>query len=545
MGGPIMRTRLTVVTQVLAPLLLLVVGMALPSLAHDPASLAKLGKVSFPVSCNVAAQTEFEIAMAYYHSFAWPENKASLERVLQADASCGMAHWGRALGMLDNPFLWPGSLSPKVLSEGQAAIDAARAAGLKTQREKDYVEALAVFFKDSDTLSHRARATAFETAMLEVSTRYPSDSEATVLYALVLSANFDPADKKYTNQLKAARTLEPIFVKQPDHPGVAHYLIHSYDYPPIASQGLEAAKRYAKVAPDATHALHMPSHIFTRVGYWRDSVESNRQSARIDGDRTMNSAHAYDYMVYAQLQLVQDRAAGEVLAHARSVTTKADHVAAAYAYAAMPARIALERGAWAEAARLTLEPAAEAYPWKKYPQSEAVNAFARGVGAAMTGDAAAAQIEIVRLRALRDTATERKIGYWAEQIDIQAEVVRGLASCAAGKSDECVATLRAAADREDATEKHVVTPGPIVPAREVLAMVLLKEGKAAEAMQGFETVLTREPNRYRAVAGAMQAAERAGDATKAAAFAERVVDQTSTADSQRPEIAQARRVLGK
>jgi hypothetical protein len=545
MGGPIMRTRLTVVTQVLAPLLLLVVGMALPSLAHDPASLAKLGKVSFPVSCNVAAQTEFEIAMAYYHSFAWPENKASLERVLQADASCGMAHWGRALGMLDNPFLWPGSLSPKVLSEGQAAIDAARAAGLKTQREKDYVEALAVFFKDSDTLSHRARATAFETAMLEVSTRYPSDSEATVLYALVLSANFDPADKKYTNQLKAARTLEPIFVKQPDHPGVAHYLIHSYDYPPIASQGLEAAKRYAKVAPDATHALHMPSHIFTRVGYWRDSVESNRQSARIDGDRTMNSAHAYDYMVYAQLQLVQDRAAGEVLAHARSVTTKADHVAAAYAYAAMPARIALERGAWAEAARLTLEPAAEAYPWKKYPQSEAVNAFARGVGAAMTGDAAAAQIEIVRLRALRDTATERKIGYWAEQIDIQAEVVRGLASCAAGKSDECVATLRAAADREDATEKHVVTPGPIVPAREVLAMVLLKEGKAAEAMQGFETVLTREPNRYRAVAGAMQAAERAGDAKKAAAFAERVVDQTSTADSQRPEIAQARRVLGK
>ena len=540
-----MSTRRTVIALFLGWLMILAVGITLPTLAHDSAGVAKLGKVTFPVSCNAAAQKEFEIAMAYYHSFAWPENKAALERVVQADPSCGMAHWGRALGILDNPFLWPGSLSPKVLGDGQAAIDAARAAGLKTQREKDYVEALAVFFKDSDKLNHRTRATAFETAMLEVATRYPSDTEATILYALVLSANFDPADKKYTNQLKAARTLEPIFTKQPDHPGVAHYLIHSYDYPPIATQGLDAAKRYSKIAPDATHAQHMPSHIFTRVGYWRDSVESNRQSARIDGDKTVNSPHAYDYMVYAQLQLVQDRAAAEVLAHARGVATKTDHIAAAYAYAAMPARIALERGAWADAAKLTLDPAAEAYPWKKYPQSEAVNAFARGVGAAMNGDAAAAQIEVVRLRALRDTATERKIGYWAEQIDIQAEVVRGLASCAAGKSDECVATLRAAADREDATEKHAVTPGPIVPAREVLAVVLLKDGKAVEALQGFESVLTREPNRYRAVAGAMQAAERAGDTKKAAAFAERMVDQTSAADSQRPEIAQARRVLGK
>jgi hypothetical protein len=540
-----MSARRKVVALVLGSLLILAVGIVLPTLAHDPAGLAKLGKVTFPVSCNAAAQKEFEIAMAYYHSFAWPENKAALERVVKEDPSCGMAHWGRALGMLDNPFLWPGSLSPKVLGDGQAAIDAARAAGLKTPREKDYVEALAVFFKDSDKLNHRTRATAFETAMLDVATRYPSDTEATILYALVLSANFDPTDKKYTNQLRAARTLEPIFGKQPDHPGVAHYLIHSYDYPAIAPQGLDAAKRYSKIAPDATHAQHMPSHIFTRVGYWRDSVESNRQSARIDADKTVNSPHAYDYMVYAQLQLVQDRAAAEVLAQARGVATKPDHIAAAYAYAAMPARIALERGAWADAAKLTLDPAAEAYPWKKYPQSEAVNAFARGVGAAMSGDAPAAQIEVVRLRALRDTATERKIGYWAEQIDIQAEVVRGLASCAAGKSEECVATLRAAADREDATEKHVVTPGPIVPAREVLAVVLLKDGKAVEALQGFESVLTREPNRYRAVAGAMQAAERAGDAKKAAAFAERVVDQTSAADSPRPEVAQARRVLGK
>jgi hypothetical protein len=521
-------------------------GVAGPTNSHEGnPSLARLGKVSFPVSCSPAAQKEFEVAMAYYHSFAWPELKASLERVLQADPTCGMAHWGRAIGYLDNPFLWPGSISPKVLLDGQAAIDAARAANLKTQRERDYVEALAVYFKDADKLNHRTRAKALEDAMQGVATRYPEDTEATILYALVLSANFDPTDKKYTNQLRAAKILEPIFQRQPDHPGVAHYLIHSYDYPPIAAQGLDAAQRYAKIAPDATHAQHMPSHIFTRVGQWKESIESNRQSAKVDGDKTLNSPHAYDYMVYALLQLGQDRAAAQVNTHAQGVTPKADHVAAAYAYAAMPARLAMERGAWQEAAKLPLTPAAEAYQWKKYPQSEAVNAFARGVGAAMSGDASSARAEMARLQGLRDTATSMKISYWAEQVDIQAEVVRGLAACADGKTDECLAILRAAADREDATEKHAVTPGPILPAREVLAGVLLKQGKAADALREFEMVLVKEPNRYRALAGALQAAERTGDTKKTVLFARRIVDQTAAADSPRPEIAQARRVVGK
>jgi hypothetical protein len=527
-------------------LLLLALGTAVFAVAQQPgAGPAKLGKVSFPISCSPAAQKEFEVAMAYYHSFAWPQLSAALDRVIQADPACGMAHWGRALGLLDNPFLWPGSLTPKVLTDGQAALDAARAAGLKTPRERDYVEALAAIFRDADKLNHRTRATALETGLQSVAARYPADTEATILYALVLSANFDPSDKKYTNQLRATQTLEPIFLKQPDHPGVAHYIIHSFDYPPLAQQGLGAARRYATIAPDAAHAQHMPSHIFTRVGHWRESVESNRQSARVDGDKTANSPHAYDYVVYAQLQLGQDRAAAEVLSHAARVAPKPDHIAAAYAYAAMPARVALERGGWAEAAKLPLAPAADAYPWKKYPQAEAVNAFARGIGAAMSGDAAAAGVEVTRLQSLRDTAKDRKIGYWAEQIDIQAEVVRGLMACAAGRPDECVAILRTAADREDATEKHAVTPGPLLPAREVLAMVLLKEAKPADALRGFETVLTKEPNRYRAVTGAMQAAERAGETKKAAAFAERVIEQAAAADSPRPEITHARRVLGR
>ena len=525
--------------------LLLALATTPPSRAQAPAGAAKLGKVTFPVSCNAAAQKEFETSMAYYHSFDWVQVKASLDRVLQADPSCGMAHWGHALALLDNPFVWPANLPPKVLADGQAQIDAARAAGLKTQRERDYVDALAVFFKDADKLNHRTRATALEAAMQAVALKYPEDTEATVLHSLVLSATFDPADKKYTNQLKAAKTLEPIFAKQPQHPGVAHYLIHSYDYPPIAGQGLDAARRYASIAPDAAHAQHMPSHIFTRVGYWKDSVESNRQSARVDRDRTSQSSHAYDYMVYAQLQLGQDKAASEVLTHSVGVANKVDNFAAAYAYGAMPARLALERGRWAEAAKLPLTPAADAYPWKKYPQAEALNAFARGIGAAMSGDAAAAGVEVARLQTLRDAAKEMKINYWVDQIDIQAEVVRGLASIAGGKKDEGLATLRAAADREDATEKHVVTPGLLVPAREMLALVLLNDAKAAEALRGYETVLTKEPNRYRAFAGAMQAAERTGDAKKASVFAERLLAQTAAADSQLPEMAQARKVLGR
>ncbi len=368
--------------------LLLGIVRSVPSHESDP-SLARLGKVRFAVSCNAAAQKEFEVAMAYYHSFAWPQLKASLERVIQADPACGMAHWGRALGYLDNPFLWPGSLSPKVLADGQAAIDAARAAGLKTQRERDYVEALAVFFKDADKLNHRTRAKAFEDAQQAVAARYPEDTEATILYALVLSANFDPTDKKYTNQLRAAKILEPIFQKQPDHPGVAHYLIHSYDYPPIAAQGLDAARRYAKIAPDATHAQHMPSHIFTRVGPL-DASRWTRIASRPRWTATRPSTARTPTTTWCtrMLQLGQDRAAEQVIAHARGVAAKPDHVAAAYAYAAMPARLALERGAWQEAARLSLEPAAEAYPVEEVSRSRRRSMpLPAGVGAAMSGDA--------------------------------------------------------------------------------------------------------------------------------------------------------------
>jgi hypothetical protein len=528
----------------LAALLALAASSALtPAVAqHTGASPERLGTVAFTVECNEAAQKEFRRAMALYHSFAWPAAAASFDAVLQADASCGMAHWGRAMTMLDNPFVWPANLSPKKLDDLVATLDAARSAGLKSQREKDYVDAVGAFVRDRDKLDHRTRLRSFEEAMERLAARYPDDEEASILWALVTSASFDPADKAYANQLKAARILEPIFEKRPDHPGVAHYLIHSYDYPPLAKHGVEAARKYASIAPDAPHAQHMPSHIFTRLGHWRDSIAANRASAQSASEATFDGHHASDYMVYAHLQLAQDGAAQEAMERSRS-RRAVDNFAAAYAYAAMPARLALERDQWRAAAELPLDPPADAYPWKKYPQAEAVNAFARGIGAARTGDVDAAGAVLRRLLALRDAAREAKIAYWSEQIETQADVVGSLALCAEGKSSDCIEALRRVAAREDATEKHVVTPGPILPARELLADMLLAVEKPREALDEYEAVLEKEPNRYRAQAGAMLAADRAGEREKARGFAAELAKQGADADAERASLTHARRLI--
>lgn len=505
---------------------------------------ARLGKVNLATSCNAAAQKEIDLAMAFFHSFDWGRYKAPLDNALKADPGCGMAHWVRALGTLDNPFGWPVNLNPKLLGEGEAALEAARKAGLGTQRERDYVEALAEFYRDHDKLAHAERAKRLEAGFEKLAQAYPQDVEATILHALFLSRNFDPQDKTYGNQLRAAKILEPIFLKQPEHPGVAHYLIHSYDYPALAKQGLEAAKRYSAIAPDAAHALHMPSHIFTRVGHWKDSVESNRASAESARESTPNRLHALDYMAYAHLQMGQDEAARSVLAAAKKVEKPADNFAAAYGLAAIPARVALERAQWTEAAKLELYPGRDAYPWHKHPQAEAVNAYARGIGAARVKDVAAARSEHSRLITLRDQAKALKFGYWVDQIDIQAEAVSGLIALAEGRTDQGIELLRRAAAREDATEKHVVTPGPLVPARELLGNALMERGDAAAATKEFEMVLAREPNRYRPMLGAAMAADKAGDKVKARQHYSRLLEVADSADAERVELASARKFVG-
>jgi len=467
--------------------------------------VARLGTVEFKVDCSPTAQQQFHTAMALYHSFAWPQAVAAFRAIATTDPACGMAQWGVAMSLLGNPFAWPAGLTPERLNEITAALDAARAAGLRTDRERDYVEAVRVFLRDHAGTPHAQRLQAFDTAMAQVAARHPDDVEAAILSALITSANFNPADKTYANQLKAAGILEPLYKKYPNHPGIAHYLIHSYDYPAIANKGLDAAKAYARIAPDAAHALHMPSHIFTRVGYWKESIAANRESARVAGDATFDGHHASDYLVYAHLQLAQDEAARQAMQHSFRLKP-VDNLGASFAYAAMPARITLERGDWAGAANLALTPSADAYPWQKYPQAEATNAFARGIGAARSGNAAGARQQQARLVALRDAAKEAKLTYWMGQIDIQAAVIGALALCAEGKPAECVEGLKAAATREDATEKHVVTPGPLVPARELLAEMLLAENRSPEALREYEAVMAKEPNRYRAIAGAMAAA---------------------------------------
>ena len=512
-------------------------GMALGSSAAAQ-DVARLGTVEFTVECTPAAQEQFNRAMALYHSFVWGEASAAFARVAETDPSCGMAHWGRAMVMLDNPFVWPGNLPPEKLDAVAEALEEARSAGLASPREEGYVAAVEAFVRDRETLDHRARVQAFEAAMGELAASNPDDMEASILHALVTSANFNPADKTYGNQMRAAAILEPLFEANGDHPGLAHYLIHTYDYPALAQQGLEAASRYAGIAPDAPHALHMPSHVFTRVGSWEDSIAANKASAKTDAGKSFSTHHAYDYMVYAHLQLAQDEAAQKAVGEARGAI-QADHFATAFAFAAMPARTALERSDWAAAAELPLEPPADAFPWAKYPQAESINAFARGVGAARSGNAAAAASELERLEALREATGS---DYWAEQVDIQREIVSALAQCAEGQTQGCVENLKQAANREDATEKHVVTPGPILPARELLADVLLENDQAAEALAEYEAVLAKEPNRFRAIAGAMEAADKAGDAKRARVHADNLLEQAAGADSKRAALQLAERI---
>jgi tetratricopeptide (TPR) repeat protein len=503
--------------------------------AHqDHGSHARLGKVHFAVECNAAAQSHFNVAMAYYHSFAWAQIREPLERVLEADPGCGMAHWARALASLDNPFAWPGIIPPAALGQGPEILETARKTGLRSQRERDYVDALAVFFRDQDKLNHRSRAKALETALEQVMQRYPRDSEAATLYALVLSANFDPADRTYANQLKAAAILEPIFKQQPQHPGVAHYLIHSYDYPPIAQHGLDAARRYSRIAPDAAHALHMPSHIFTRVGAWKESIESNRESARVAAEAARGTGaarglhdvlHAMDYMVYAHLQLGQDREAREIIAQMTALQGYNPAIRTGpYAIAASTARYAVERNDWKAAAELEVRPT-------KFAYVDAITHFARALGAARTGRPDAAKAEVARLAELRERLRSAKDAYWAEQVEIQWLAASAWLAHAEGRHDEALATMRRAADAEDRTEKSVVTPGPLAPARELYGAMLLECGKAKEALAAFEATLAKEPNRYNAFAGAAKAADHLGDKATARTYYEKLSSAAAAVDS--------------
>ncbi|MBC7944064.1 MAG: hypothetical protein H7X91_02085 [Burkholderiales bacterium] len=522
--------------------------------AHDEdaprgKSPEKLGEVNFSVSCSAAAQAEFNRAMAMFHSFWFKPAIKSFSQVLEHDPQCGMAHWGIAIMAMGNPFAWPPN--PNALKAGAAAMADAERIGAKTERERDYIAALAVFFKESQTAEHKSRAAAFANAMEKVAAKYPDDVEAQILFALVLDATALPTDKTFANQLKAAGILEPLFSKYPKHPGVAHYLIHTYDYAELAEKGLPSARAYAGIAPSVPHALHMPSHIFSRVGLWQEMVEGDRASYRAAkselseatlGVGTYDALHAMDYMVFGHLQQAQDKAARQLFEEATAIRkVNVENFVAAYAFAAIPARFALEHSDWQQAAALKLSPSEMA--WDKFPQAEAILVFARGLGAARMGDVAAARGDLQRLQALRDAMTAAKNVYWSGQADFQIKTVEAWIALAEKRNDDALQSRRAAAESEEASDKHPVTPGNVVPSRQLLGEMLMTLDQPKQALAEFERSLKRDPNRFRGLYGAARAAEASGDREAARAYYAKLQSLTANRDSERPELAQAKAFL--
>jgi tetratricopeptide (TPR) repeat protein len=512
------------------------ISLALPALGQSDDK--KLGQVHFETSCKPEAQKHFDRAMLYQHSFWYRASQMAFEEVLKTDPECGIAYWGIALSLLWNPHV---PTPPKNLADGAAAIAKAKSIGAKTQRERDYIDALAVIYADHDKMGHLPRTQAYAKAMEQVAQRYPNDDEVQIHYALALNTSALPTDKTYANQLKGAAILEPIFARQPQHPGVAHYLIHLYDYPPIAEKGLNAARLYAKIAPGAAHAQHMPSHIFTRVGYWQESIDSNIVAARVAKEAAdfHDQLHSMDYLVYAYLQLGQDQKAKAVVDEMTMVTGFTEtFFVGPYALAISPARYAIERGDWKMAAVLQVRPSPLAH-------IQAITYFARALGAARSGNPEAAKADIAKLGELHDKLVAAKDGYWSEQVGIQTQVASAWVLYAEGKHEAALTAMSAAADAEDKTEKHPVTPGVPTPARELYGTMLFERGMTKQALAAFEATLKKEPNRLAAYVGAAKAAEKSGDKAKARDYSEKIVTIAGGADQTRGEVADARVLLKK
>jgi tetratricopeptide (TPR) repeat protein len=511
-------------------------SFAHPALGQEETD-QRLGTVHFQTSCNEIAQRRFDRAMRYQHSFWYRQATEIFEDVAKADPECGMAYWGVALTLLNNPHNPPPAPN---LPLGLAAIQKAQAIGAKTERERDYIAALSRMYVDYDKIDHRTRVQSYLKAMEALAARNPDDDEAQIAYAITLNVAASPADKSYANQLKGAAILEPLFKRQPQHPGVAHYLIHLYDYPPIAEKGLDAAMRYSKIAPAAPHAQHMPSHIFTRVGYWNESIASNIASVKAakadnQGD---DQLHGMDYMVYAYLQLGQDRNAKAVIDEMQSAKFNPETLGGPFGFAASPARYMVERGDWTDAADLKV-------PVSKFAHVVAITHFARALGAARSGKPEAAKAEIAKLAELTDKLRAAKDAYWSGIVDIQRQIASAWMLHAEGRYDEALKAMGAAADAEDKTDKHPVTPGPLAPARELYGAMLLDRGMAKEALAAFQATLNKEAHRLGATLGAAKAAEKAGEIDKARQHYAAAVAQTENADPVRADVAYARAFMAR
>jgi tetratricopeptide (TPR) repeat protein len=518
---------------------------------HD--SSEKLGTVNFNVSCSAPAQRQFNRAVAWLHSFEYEEAEKAFVEVSNIDQRCAMAHWGIAMSNY-HPLWAPPSAAE--LKKGWSAIERAKQLGGGTPREQAYIAAIEVFYKDHEKLDHRTRAFAYSDAMKQLHQRHPTDREAGVFYALTLIATgMMSQDKTYVREKEAAQILNRVLASEPQHPGVAHYLIHSYDYPALAELALPAARAYAKIAPASAHAQHMPSHIFIRLGLWQEAIESNldaKSAAEAFAVRNKMNAvwdeqlHAMDYLAYAYLQRAQDKQAAGVLAELYKIQkAEPETFKVAYAFTAIPARYALERRQWKEAATLQFPPPElKTFPWQSFPWATAHIHFARAIGAARTGDTASARIEVEKLGAIQQALVQVKGDYdWAKQVEIKQLVASGWLAYAEGKHDEAVQILRKAADLDDATDKHPVTPGAILPAREQLGELLLELKQPQAALTEFETSFRSTPSRFNGIYGAARAAKLAGDQKRARSYYEKVLALAKNSDVMRPAVEEAKTFL--
>ena len=499
-----------------------------------------LGTVAFANSCTQAAQADLLRGVAMLHSFWYSAGEVSFRAALATDPACAIAEWGIASLMMDNALNGAGS-NPVEAVKGQAALAQARSIGASTQRERDYIEAVGAYYRDFATRPERDRQATRASAYEALAAKYPDDDEARIFSALYIAATQSQSDQTYAAYARATDILEPLFRKYPDHPGIAHYMIHAYDAPPLAARGLAAARAYSAIAPDAPHAQHMPSHIFTRVGAWTESIASNERAftSALAGGEFSESQHAADYLVYADLQLARDEAAAAAARAAMAVAIPAPVPAVTvYARAAMPARLLLERGDWQGAAQLPDVATGQLFG------ADALTLFARAIGAARSGDADAASRNAEQLGTVQKALAAAGNTYWASEVGIQAAAATAWAAYARGDKDAALAGMRDAADREDRQEKHIVTPGRILPARELLGDMLMDAGQPMGALVAYEASLVREPNRFRGVYGAARAAEEMGDRAKAAIYAQKLLDLTKGSVTARPELVWARDLAG-
>jgi tetratricopeptide (TPR) repeat protein len=511
---------------------------------HQPKgkSIEELGRVIFQTSCTPQAQAQFERALAMLHSFFYPETIKAFSAVAEADPNCAIAHWGVAVSVRPNPLVGP--FDAATLKRGLEAVQKGKAIEAKTERERDWLSAIEEFYKDYDKVDQDTRAKNYERAMEALTKKYPDDVEAKIFYALALNETFD--HKTMTNLTKAIEILEPIDRQYPDHPGVTHYLIHSYDFPALADRGVAAANKYAKIAPAAPHAQHMPAHIYSMVGMWDASIASNLASVAIAKEYAEKSKldgvlagvpHAYDFMQYAYLQLGQDTKAKALIEENATIQKiVGPQIAGKMAQAAVPARYLLERQDWQGAAQL--KPVGLAMP-----PAEAITHFARALGAARSGDAAAAQADVAKLIEIRDGLEKANQSYWAGQVEIQALCAKAWIAHAQGKPDEAIKFMRAAADLEDGSEKHVAMENRLYPMRELLGDLLMEHGQAGEALKAYEASMKNARERLRGFYGAAKAAEALGDKQKATTYFTELARLTKNADTDRPEISAAKQAV--